>query len=142
MAGRGSSSQLHLRELEKVDGPLVLSAAGSLLPTRTSREPQPLAAETAFCPDPSRIVRFLGQLNPVRFASTHDNPFLYLPSCPGSNLFKVDKRYVKVAQIIPKKTQDVSIRPFLVRHISSSELWAVEGDWRSEAKISRSELRR
>jgi hypothetical protein len=60
----------------------------------------------------------------------------------GVEPIKVEKRYVKIAQIIPKKTQDLSIRPFLVRHISSSELWAVEADWRSEAKTSKNELRR
>ena len=41
--------------------------------------------------DPSGIAGFLGQFNPVRFASTHGDPLFYLPSCLGLNPVKVDK---------------------------------------------------
>jgi hypothetical protein len=68
-------------------------------------------------------------------------PTLSSPLMSGVKL-RFDKPYVGSAQIIPKKMKNLSIRPLLVRHISSSELWAVEADWHCEAKISRNELRR
>jgi hypothetical protein len=49
----------------------------------------------------------------------------------------VDKCYVKIAHITVKlKEQNLSIRPLLIRYISSGELRAVEHGWCSEAKIS------
>jgi hypothetical protein len=49
----------------------------------------------------------------------------------------VDKCYVKIAHITLKlKVQNLSIRPLLIRYISSGEFGAVEAGWRSEGKIS------
>ena len=49
----------------------------------------------------------------------------------------VDKCYVKIAHITLKlKVQNLSIRPLLIRYISSGELRAVEHGWCSEGKIS------
>ena len=49
----------------------------------------------------------------------------------------VDKCYVKIAHITLKlKVENLSIRPLLIRYISSGEFGAVEAGWRSEGKIS------